>query len=567
MCVDPFPVEMRAAVLERAEAADAAGGGTSPQAPGNGLAVATRDELDGIPWALLDSDSELRDHAERLARRCAWAAAYAPAPSREFVGPIHPARWRLQAAERVAAGEGVDLPAEALPIGGRLARLACARWWRRRLRSHWHGRAEDAMRRFGLVHRGRAPYVTEFTRQRRRGQRRAMMDALRAAVLLNEAGQQLEMFEVWKGSVSNPAVRRTELMVRLRGFERIAADLGHVARFYTLTCPSAFHPVTTAGGEPAPNPAYQGGSVQDARAWIQRCWGRIRAKLKRLGIQVYGFRIAEPHHDGTPHWHLLLWMRPESSGLVGTVLRGYALAEYGDEPGAAKHRFKCVDIDPAKGSAVGYVAKYVAKNIDGHRVGQDGEAGGDGKRGARRVDAWAAVHRVRQFQQIGGPPVGLWRELRRLRSPVDSEPVERARSAADAGDWDGFIRALGGLENCRRGPVALWKERTGELSQYGDIRPDQVAGISGPDGRIRTRESAWRVRWNCRSRALPWTRGNNCTQGEGSNDGRQSKSAGHSPRRRKIRPRPAPSAVSRAGGDLAESRGIRDRHRPAPNGG
>ncbi|MDN3519113.1 replication endonuclease [Aquisalimonas lutea] len=35
-----------------------------------------------------------------------------------------------------------------------------------------------------------------------------------------------------------------------------------------------------------------------------------------------------------------------------------------DEPGASRHRFQVERIDPQRGTATGYVAKYVAKGID-----------------------------------------------------------------------------------------------------------------------------------------------------------------------------------------------------------
>lgn len=53
------------------------------------------------------------------------------------------------------------------------------------------------------------------------------------------------------------------------------------------------------------------------------------------------------------------------------ILRQYALADSGNERGAAQHRCDFKLIDKARGTAAGYIAKYVAKNIDGEHVGED----------------------------------------------------------------------------------------------------------------------------------------------------------------------------------------------------
>ncbi len=80
-------------------------------------------------------------------------------------------------------------------------------------------------------------------------------------------------------------------------------------------------------------------------------------------------------------------------------------------------------MDPAKGGAVGYIVKYIAKNIDGHQIGEKGnlEAETTASEGARRVRAWASLWGLRQFQQLSEPSVSVWRELRRLPGRVQEK--------------------------------------------------------------------------------------------------------------------------------------------------
>ncbi|MFP3354857.1 replication endonuclease, partial [Pseudoalteromonas sp. SIMBA_153] len=84
-------------------------------------------------------------------------------------------------------------------------------------------------------------------------------------------------------------------------------------------------------------------------------------------------------------------------------------------------RFDVVAIDPEKGSAVAYIAKYISKNINGGRMtgadDNDHEAETDAATGANAVTSWSRWHCIRQFQFFGAASVTLWRELRRVREP------------------------------------------------------------------------------------------------------------------------------------------------------
>jgi len=174
-------------------------------------------------------------------------------------------------------------------------------------------------------------------------------------------------------------------MVRTSGFEGYAKEYGHVGEFITITCPSRMHARFSKSGEA--NPKYHGTTPREALYYLCKQWNKIRSFLKRNDFNVYGFRVAEPQHDGTPHWHLLVFMPPEQVKPVIKAMRHYALEFDGREPGAQKHRFTTVSIDWSKGSAAGYIAKYISKNIDGYNVGED-LYGNDAVESAERVIAW-----------------------------------------------------------------------------------------------------------------------------------------------------------------------------------
>ncbi len=393
-------------------------------------------------------------------------------------------------------------------IAGALRRVVCERWWRRVLRRVHAVAVEGTARALGLVHKRAGCYVSNDGAARRQGQNVRNLAALESVHAINEQGQAYTLAELAAKGPANRAIRRHELMTRIAGFELIAKDCGHLAYFVTVTCPSRMHAWRSKPGskhQTEPNPKHDGTTPDAAQAYLTKQWARFRAAADRAGLALYGFRIAEPNHDGTPHWHALLFFPPVASvsgrpanRVAVRLLRRYFLRnDSPDERGARKHRVAVERIDWTRGSAAGYVAKYVAKNIDGMHVEKD-LYGNDALTSSQRVEAWAATWRVRQFQQIGGAPVGVWRELRRLH-PEQASAAAGVALAIDACNaasvppgvhteqdaqqtaahgWASYLELQGGARVRRRDQrLRVLFEQTGEIGRYGEPMEARPVGI------------------------------------------------------------------------------------------
>lgn len=450
-------------------------------------------------------------------------------------------------------------------LASNLARVSCEVFWRRVLRKMFAKTIEACSIGLGLVSKARNCYVSDLSVKRRGQQVARNAASLERTELENEFGQRMKLSDLAARSTANKTVRRAELMTRISGFDVVAQDVGHAASFITVTCPSSMHKWTdTKTRGVIENKKYDGTTPAEAQAYLSKQWGRCRAWLGRRGIELYGFRVAEPHHDGCPHWHFLLF-HPADVDTRRAITKGflrYFLANKDPrERGAAKVRVKFERIDRSRGSAAAYLAKYISKNIDGYGVEKD-LLGAPALESSRRVDTWAGTWCIRQFQQLGGAPVGVWRELRRINTeelPADLLPRELTESleavnikdeepeAKWATGWAAYVRAQGGpcvKRLARR--INLLKRPNGEINRYTEARPDDVVGVTC-QGRnwhkpahmvameypgsafkaplvprpavaeIESERATWRVVGEGEALPLgeaarPWTRVNNCTQ-------------------------------------------------------
>lgn len=429
----------------------------------------------------LSTDRDLRLWASSRAGECAALAASCGAADDDALS-------LLSAYTRACLIEPPE-PVGNRHVEGCVQRLQDAKWWRAQARKVWSQRREQRHREAGRVHRRAGLYISEeimcWTRQRRQANRE-MLEALEA---LSDAGDVLSLTDAIDASVSNPAIRCTELMVRNAGMEFLSECRGDDALFLTWTLSSKWHAWTWREGRVYRNPNYEGATPVEAQARIAELWDKAVRRLRRKKIRWYGARFVQPHHDGCPHWHLLVFVSPDDRERLVKIMRDAALTDEPNEWGASRRRFDVELIDRAKGSAVGYVARYIARGVDGSKLDKNGlvDRDDDGTmhhvaeaHSVERVTAWASCWRIRLFQFIGLPPQTIWRELRRVRAPAEASgfALELLRAAADAGDYAEWLELMGGPCTRRKDQTAQTLRLPSQvLNCYGEPPANQVKGV------------------------------------------------------------------------------------------
>lgn len=328
------------------------------------------------------------------------------------------------------------------------------------------------------------------------------------AVLSQETGQAFDLADVVKRTTANPENRRIELVVRSRGDEERAVEMGYVGVFVNWTLPSKYHRNSAKWNGCTPKEAHE---VMMAKWRLARAW----FNKPKIGIHWFGLRVAEPHKDGTPHAHMFLYVHPCQKQDLIDIIEGIAIDEDMDElviNGKLDKtpRITIKDCDPTKGTATGYIIKYISKNINGAHMPET-----DAEKSAFSATAWARIHRIKQFSQSGSPSVGLWRQLRRANPEETAfdEELESLRDHADNSRWKGF---------CELGFKAklAYEEK---FNQYGES-VKRVIGINWLGKVIETCSEHYALvrKKDIKRRALdlkkdgvlPWSTENKCNQPE-----------------------------------------------------
>lgn len=156
------------------------------------------------------------------------------------------------------------------------------------------------------VSKKRSPYASKQAIRDVHARRLANLEYLKSRELENvETGERIDLIDKVLKSISNPEIRRMELMNTIAGIERYASSKGDVGMFITITTPSKHHPTRVTGADKTVqlnhkwnDEAY---SPKEGQRYLCGIWSKMRTAFKDNGLNVYGMCVVEPHHDGTPH--------------------------------------------------------------------------------------------------------------------------------------------------------------------------------------------------------------------------------------------------------------------------
>ena len=331
-------------------------------------------------------------------------------------------------------------------------RARCPMHQRRALRRRAGGARQHLAALLGTIGAGGAAYADAYAVSCWRERQAAAAFFGMNRVLLFEDGTQVPMWDVME---SSRKARLATLYVQMLAVDDLAQRRAMVPVFITMTLPPRHHP------NPKHGLPYDGLDWQDAPspdetdAALADQWARFRTRLSTDRVPLLGPRVIEPHKDGCPHLHALLYAQSmNQAALMDEHLQAVCPEPIAGERIASKLEY----IDRAKGSPATYIMKYLLKCLPAHEEAAEQADGtitdGDPDHLAHHAEcqAWGSERRLRRFDWLGLHGLRtVWQRVRNItEDEVAAAPdrMQKANAAMKAGAWGDALEALGAVRAC-----------------------------------------------------------------------------------------------------------------------
>lgn len=220
-------------------------------------------------------------------------------------------------------------------------------------------------------------------------------DFLKYSYIKNKMTQQtFSLKDCIVSSNHNPHRYYGEIQNRINTLEQEATKANLTPIFLTLTLPSAFHRMKVKNKKLVKNSKYNGVQPKEAVKVLTKMWGKLRQdrSLKELTkMQRMYYRVNEPHQDGTPHTHILLFVPSERIERIEKAFKRLF------NPKANK-------LEKEIRSATSYIMKYINKTLpmSKEKISKQDEY----------LNTWYIKHRINRFcSSRSTAPMYLYRML------------------------------------------------------------------------------------------------------------------------------------------------------------
>ena len=335
-------------------------------------------------------------------------------------------------------------------------RAMCPQAQMRKLRRRAADARQHAAALFGTVGGKGALYADSYTMQRWKERQANAAVFAAAMVLVTASGKTVPMSEIMANSQKAALAR---LYSMTKGMDGVAVRQGWAAVFVSVTLPPEFHPNPSKGNnsyDPRLSPKHADTELKDRLK-------RLRSRMNKACIPSFGTRIAEPHKDGCPHGHLVLYMPQADIPRLKAMLKDlWPDPSDGQEDEEEKRiATKCVTIDRARAAPTTYLFKYLVKSMNappGTGTAQaDGKDREDGDHLANheRHRAWASERGIRRWAMWGTHGMQrVWQCLhQRKEMPADApKAAQDAWKAIKEGRYGDALDASGAVKHAATQP-------------------------------------------------------------------------------------------------------------------
>jgi hypothetical protein len=397
-------------------------------------------------------------------------------------------RKYMQNGDREALSEEIE-DVKGTTIRAKLERATSEKYQRYQLRRF--ARIETAEAEMSKGRQKKEAIASEKMIKARTAQKKRNTELLKKRVVYKGEERIGTLADLAEKGKANPRNRLFSIKARIRGMIELAEEEGMSVYMLTITLPSRFH---------SNSKKYDGSTPKQGQEFLTKKWARVRSKLERDNVRVYGVRFPEAHKDWTPHWHVAVLVSEEQQAAVAEVIEAHYLkAEDADrdETGADVRRIKWDKIDGGTDAAVAYMLPYMIKSIGGGTgVDEAFEKSDEHKAGdkyltieaaATAAEAWRSAWQIPAYKVFSTgegtalPSAETWEVFRKAKfeDVIDDDRIDAVIDLIDTAQTINF-----------REFVKAWRlnqvftNRETRRNSYNEEVKGKVIGVSDKRGQL-----------------------------------------------------------------------------------